>query len=305
MHTHSYHGIRWLDSFSPDEDELEDIADHERLDPFIVQDILAPTPYAYVGEHGDALYAVFHFPAFRLGHSEDKQQELDFVIKDGFLMTVRYDFLEPLEVLAGKIKTQEYLSQSHVQTTKHSVHLANAILKEMYTGVSHDLSAFTEWLHNIEDEIYTGKEREMVSEISLAARELTEFRSLIHEHEHFLVQFEELGLKVFGLQFKESFKNVMREFKIVQRQTRFLSELVIQLRETNNSLVSTKQNEIMKVLTIMAFITFPLSLIASVFGMNVVDMPVVGQENDFWIIVGAMGIGMFFMFIFFRYKKWL
>lgn len=305
MHTHSYHGIRWLDSFSPDEEELEDIADHEHIDPFIVQDILAPTPYAYVGEHGDALYAVFHFPVFRLSHTDDKQQELDLVIKDGFLMTVRYDFLEPLEVLAGKIKTQEYLSKNRSQPTTHSIHLANTILKEMYMGVSLDLRAFTDWLHSIEDKIYIGKEKEMVTEISLAARELTEFRSLIHEHEHFLEQFNELGLKVFGLQFKESFKDVMREFKIVHRQTQFLTELVTELRETNNSLVSTKQNEIMKVLTIMAFVTFPLSLIASVFGMNVVDMPVVGQPNDFWIIVGAMGVGMFFMFLFFRYKKWL
>ncbi|PIR38401.1 MAG: hypothetical protein COV34_02225 [Candidatus Zambryskibacteria bacterium CG10_big_fil_rev_8_21_14_0_10_42_12] len=305
MNTYSYRGVRWLETFAPDEDDLHTIAGEEGLDPFIVRDILAPTPFGYIGEHSDALYAVFHFPVFRLGHSDDKQQELDLVIKDGFLMTVRYDFLEPLEHLATRIRTHEHLSSHHDHQSTYSFHVANAIMKEMYTGVSLDLRAFTDWLHNIEDKIYTGNEREMVSEISLAAREMAEFRSLIHDHEQALKQYEETGIKIFGLQFKESFKEVIREFKNVQRQTRFLSELVTELRETNNSLVTTNQNEIMKVLTIMAFVTFPLSLIAGVFGMNVVDMPVVGQENDFWIIVGAMALGMLIMFIYFRHKRWL
>ena len=82
-------------------------------------------------------------------------------------------------------------------------------------------------------------------------------------------------------------------------------ELINSIEQTNNSLLSTKQNETMKILTIMAFITFPLSLIASIFGMNTLNIPIIGNVYDFWIVIGVMlGVSLV-MFIYFKYKKWI
>ena len=80
---------------------------------------------------------------------------------------------------------------------------------------------------------------------------------------------------------------------------------VAELREINNSLVSTKQNEVMKILTIMAFVTFPLSLLASIFGMNTVYLPIVGHSLDFWIIIGIMAGATICFFAFFKHNRWL
>jgi magnesium transporter len=80
---------------------------------------------------------------------------------------------------------------------------------------------------------------------------------------------------------------------------------LLELRDTNNSLLTTKQNEIMKIFTIMAFVTFPLSLFASLFGMNTVGTPILGNRLDFWIIVGIMFAAASVFFAFFKYKKWL
>jgi magnesium transporter len=82
------------------------------------------------------------------------------------------------------------------------------------------------------------------------------------------------------------------------------TESLHELRETNNSLLTTKQNETMKKLTLLAFITFPLSLIASIFEMNTVDMPIVGLQHGFWIIIGGMTVVGLAMFWYFKYKKW-
>ena len=82
-------------------------------------------------------------------------------------------------------------------------------------------------------------------------------------------------------------------------------DMLAELRETNNSLVYTKQNEAMKVLTIMAFITFPLSLLAGIFGMNTTATPLIGSRHDFWIIISIMITATVAFFGFFKYKKWL
>ena len=77
------------------------------------------------------------------------------------------------------------------------------------------------------------------------------------------------------------------------------------LRTTNDSLLSTKTNEVMKVLTILAFITFPLSLIASIFGMNIDSAPLANNPYGFWIVIGIMIALMISMFLYFRHKRWL
>lgn len=304
METHRYRGITWLESFAPTESHLDHLAETYDIDHFIIHDILSPTPYLYTNQHGNALYAVFHFPVFRLSHTEKKRLELDMVIKKDFLATVRYDSIEPLEVLAKKIQADENISRTGNKTLP-SPTLANIILKEMYLGVLDDLASFSDWLHDIEDRIYNGKEKEMVTEISLASRTITEFRLNMYEHERQLLIFEEIGTKLFAKDFETSFGEVARTFEHVRSQVQFLTDIVVELRETNNSLVSTKQNEIMKVLTIMAFITFPLSLIASIFGMNTAYIPLIGGDKDFWIVMFIMGISTLLMFGFFKYKKWI
>ena len=80
---------------------------------------------------------------------------------------------------------------------------------------------------------------------------------------------------------------------------------VTELRNTNDSLLSTKQNEIMKTLTVVAFITLPLSVIANIFNMTTVYTPIVGMPNDFWIITGIMLVTTILLFAYVKYKRWL
>jgi len=81
-------------------------------------------------------------------------------------------------------------------------------------------------------------------------------------------------------------------------------ESLHELRETNNSLLTTKQNETMKVFTVLAFITLPLSLIASLFNMDLVDIPLEHQPYGFWIVIAGMAVISLCMLWFFKYKKW-
>jgi magnesium transporter len=88
------------------------------------------------------------------------------------------------------------------------------------------------------------------------------------------------------------------------RRLAALTESASELRETNHALVSTKEGEVMKTLTIMAFVTFPLTLFSSLFGMNATHMPFMGRDYDFWIIVGIMVTIAISFFTYFRYKRW-
>ena len=99
--------------------------------------------------------------------------------------------------------------------------------------------------------------------------------------------------------------DLLGEHHRVLNQAESLRETVEGLQTTNSSLLDHRTNEVMKVLTIMAFITFPLTLLANIFSMNTVAMPISGRPYDFWIIIGIMLFAVALFFAFFKSKKWL
>jgi magnesium transporter len=71
------------------------------------------------------------------------------------------------------------------------------------------------------------------------------------------------------------------------------------------SSVSNRMNEVMKVLTIIATIFIPLTLVAGIYGMNFRFMPeldIIWAYPVIWVVMICIGL---IMVIFFRRKKWI
>ncbi len=71
------------------------------------------------------------------------------------------------------------------------------------------------------------------------------------------------------------------------------------------SSVSSRMNEIMKVLTIFAAIFIPLTFIAGVYGMNFEFMPELKWKWGYFLVLGIMTVASFGMLAYFRRKKWI
>jgi magnesium transporter len=153
--------------------------------------------------------------------------------------------------------------------------------------------------------MFKQKEVEVVKDLSEISRMLLNFEKQTSAHSDVLSSFDIAGKKLFGDNFAYHLRAISSEYYKVKHAIDSEREFLRELRETNNSLLSTKQNEVMKVLTIMAFMTFPLSLIAAIFGMNTDYLPIVGLPYDFWIVMGIIGTTILSMLTYFRYKKWI
>jgi magnesium transporter len=81
-------------------------------------------------------------------------------------------------------------------------------------------------------------------------------------------------------------------------------EVVEALEDTNESVLSHRVNEVLRVLTAFSVIILPLTLLASIFGMNV-DFPFDGGVEAFWTILGVMGVVLVGMVGYFRRRGFL
>jgi magnesium transporter len=76
------------------------------------------------------------------------------------------------------------------------------------------------------------------------------------------------------------------------------------LEATNESVISHKQNDVLRILTVFGAVFLPLTFLSGIFGMNV-DFPGEGSAGAFWVIAGAMIVTIIGLVGFFRYKRWL
>ena len=71
------------------------------------------------------------------------------------------------------------------------------------------------------------------------------------------------------------------------------------------STVSMKMGEVMKILSIIATIALPLTVISGIYGTNFVRLPGAGNPYGFWVMVLVM-LGMVILaLILFRRNKWI
>jgi magnesium transporter len=84
-------------------------------------------------------------------------------------------------------------------------------------------------------------------------------------------------------------------------------EIIEGLEDTNDSLYSHRTNEVIRILTIMATIMMPLTVVVGVYGMNV-RLPGGGQPGGFlsFVIIMMIMVGVIAsMLYFFRRRRWI
>jgi magnesium transporter len=299
---HEHRGLVWVDLESPSRDEIHSIMEEFGIRPLIGEELLVPASKPRVEFHQSYTYVILHFPALRHTH-KNREQEVDFVIGKQFLVTTHYEAIDPIHNFSKVFEVNSAMEDASLG--EHAGFIFVSMLKRLYKGVEHELEFIRHDLTTIEEHIYSGEEVLMVEAISHVARDLLNLRQILEPHREVLHALENEGSTFFGNDFVPLLKSLSNEYYKVHNHVMRLTESLHELRETNNSLLSTKQNETMKIFTILAFVTFPLTLFVAIFSMDTKETPIVGQPHDFWIILGMMFVAALCMFAFFKRKKWL
>ncbi len=304
--TYKHKNTVWIDLESPSAKEIRQVAEKYSLDPNIANDLLTPSYRPYVDVHKDNIYLILHFPIVSDkidSANENRFHEIDFVIGKDYLITNRYEPYSSILEFSKVFEVDSILDKSNMSMNGGFIFFY--MLKHLYLNLYNKLEALKEKIKSAEDEIFSGNERQMVWEFSHLNRQLINFKAAFSMHHDVLKNLLQASDEFFGPEFKYYAKTIIGEYLKVKNEIVSVKDYLDELRETNNSLLSTKQNEIMKTLTVITFLVLPLSLIANLFGMNAISTPIIGSGNDFGIIIIIMAIFSLFTYGVIKYNKWL
>jgi magnesium transporter len=225
----------WIDLESPSVDEVRGAAETAGLSPEIVEGLLSPS-LRHKAEFGkEHAYIVMHFPAFGQSKTDDAGFEVDFLMTKGVVITAHYERVEPLE--------------EFVPSDKNLNGVFFGLLGELLTNFERKLSSVDHWVRDVEKKMFSGQEKETIFELSEASRHLIDFRKITAIYPEVLASLSTDGGEIFGKKFSEHADEMLQRFEKSKNKLDVLFETVHELRETNNALLSTKQNESMRMLT--------------------------------------------------------
>jgi magnesium transporter len=159
-------------------------------------------------------------------------------------------------------------------------------------------------LDRIEDEMYEGRSEEIVRDISNAKQEIIAYRKIIKPERATLRVLERYTQRFLPEELDIYFDDIVDAAERIWDLLDNYKEVVEALEQTNESVISHKQGHVLAVLTVIATIVLPLTLIASIFGMNV-RVPGEGDIHAFWALFALMVLLGVAMFGYFRWRRWL
>jgi magnesium transporter len=299
MHNRYEHkGLVWVDLESPTREEIRSVVEEFGVDLLTGEELILPSLKPRADFHDTYAYLVLHFPSLHARPHKSGELEVDFIVGRNFLITTRYDMIDPLHDFSKILEVNSLLDKSNIGD--HAGFMLYYMLKKLYQSVEHEVELVKRNLATIEEHVFSGHEILMVQEISRTARDLLNLRQTIEPHREALHALEIGGKAFFGDAFVPYLRSLSDEYYRVHNHVMRAMESLHELRETNNSLLTTKQNETMKRFTIISFFTFPLMLFAAVFSMDAKNMPIVGTAYDFWVLIALMVFGACCMYWYFK-----
>lgn len=298
----TYNKVTWLDVVHPTSEDVRSIYEECDVPADFAGDLTSMTPRTETSAVKGALKITLDLP-FVKRNDIRRPHEIKFIATKTHLITVRFEDITAIHSFGKEVEVLSLLERTSKEYSGAGLFLT--LLSHIYTGLDEKLDYVETKIQTIEEEIFEHNEKEMLFQISNISRRLIMFRHTIATHERALKDLPE-GMNVsFGSSYKNVVNRLEEEYQHLKTRTEALTGTLDNLRDTNDAILNTKQNEVMKTLTIMAFITFPLTLFTSLFGMNTTTTPILGHPYDFWFIVGIMLLVSVGFFGFFKYKNWM
>jgi magnesium transporter len=293
--------VTWYEVLKPTPDEIRELFTECNLPASFAGDLTSMTPLTEVKAERGALKITLDFPIVKRTDMRHPH-EVKFIMTKNSLVTIRFEDIGAIENFAKSFEVLTLLKSKKEKGT--GAHLFLSLLKSMYENMSTKLDYLESRMRTAEEDLFSDNEKEMLQEISEINRRIISFRHTLNAHDLALAELETKITSAFGPSYVSRVAALRATYQQLTERVAAFSHTIENLRDTNNTLLTAKQNEVMKTLTVMAFVTFPLTLFASLFGMNTTTTPLVGYQHDFWVIMSIMVVVSVGFFYYFKHKGW-
>jgi magnesium transporter len=295
-------GLRWINITRPRLADRPWIEESFEFHPLDFEDLYSRNQRPKLDAYDDYLFVILQFPIFDKTADRLVAAELDLFIGPDYLMTLPNEPIPPLEALFERYSERDELREQIF--SKGSGYLLYKLVDACVDASFPMLRKMGHKLDRIEDDIFEGRSDEVVRDISNSKQEIINFRRIVRPMRAVLRDLERTKQRYLAEEMEIYFDDISDAAERIWDILENYKEVVEALESTNEGVLSHRLNSILRVLTSVSVILMPLTLVASIWGMNV-EVPGQGNLVAFWLVIALMGTMLGATILFFRRQGWL
>lgn len=296
--------ITWISIVNPDQRAVRFLREKYDVALPILKEFIPPIKRPKVEDYRNYLFVVIHFPVFNPATRKTNSTELDVILFKDTLITSHCNMFPELKKVFERCEKDPLARNYYME--HDAVCALYRILDKLIDTRMPMLDHIDDHIEEIDNKMFTGDEQKLLQEIAFVKHDIIGFRKAMKPQRTVLESLSHATPKISPNDYQREITEVIGSNIKVWNTLENHKEMIESLEQTNESIFSHRLNDTMKILTAFSVMVLPLTLIASIFGMNTVDgMPLIQNPYGFEIILLIMCTVSLVSFLFFKYKKWL
>ncbi len=257
--------LRWINIERPGPVDRAWLQEHFDFHPLDYEDVASRNQRPKIDEYPDYLFIVLHFPVYDKSVGRLNTAELDMFVGPG----LPDHAAEPADP-AGRVplRALPLLRRDRASSCSRRGpgYLLYKIVDDAFDYCFPMLRKMGNKLEQIEEDIFMGRSEELVRDISNVKQEIINFRKIIRPQRSTLRDLERTKQRYMAADLEVYFDDIQDASERIWDMLENYKEVVEALEDTNESVISHRVNDVLRVLTSISVIVLPLTLIASDLG---------------------------------------
>ncbi len=324
VQTVSYQGLSFVNVARPTDFEMKFLRNTYDFNSLDLEDLMYRTQIPKIANHKKYDLIVLRFPLFSESVTQNSHQyglvhlptfstqtkkrrlmssyinifvskEYVVVIHDGTLTQIDRIFASCQKTLHNRT---EYMG-------KGGVFLAYKIIDALVDDCFPAINEITAAIDKIDKELEGKQSQKTLENISTTRRNLVVFHTMIKPIIPLFSQLEAGVHKELNGIMQPFWSNILDHLRKILDRVEDNQELIEGISRSNESLLSSRNNEMVKFFTIVTSVAFPFVIVNNLYSMNVVSLPYAQQPWIVWVLFVVILAGGLAMLVYFKIKNWL
>lgn len=282
-----------------DESFMNQLSEIYDIPSNIISDVLDTSLRPQVEDYDDGVFA--SLKVLRLNDADKIliRENVSLIANDKIV----FSFVETSDEIFNPIKNRIQKRRSKIHTAGTD-YIFFSLLDVIIDNYIYTLDLYGERVEEIEEELTLNTDRSTLRTINLLKQELNQYRRDIKPAKEMIFGLRKLDADFISDENETHFKELQDNISQASEMLDYFREVLYDAIDVYHSAMSTRLNDIMAVLTIFSVVFIPLSFIASLYGMNFVNMPELRSPYGYYTVLAVMLVIAVVMLLYFRRKRW-
>jgi len=292
--------LSWLNIDGLDNiDLMENLAHIYNIDNNILSDVMNPSARPKMQEFDNGIFVTIKMVQYNEKDDLLTVENLSIIIADNILIS----FQEQPGIVFEPIRERIRRHKNKIRTSG-SDYLAFALLDVVVDNYIYIIGLLGEKIESLEEDMTNDPKKELLDDINAFKRELNFLRKNIKPAKEMILNLTKLDSEFIHDENTVHFRELQDNINEASELTDSYREILYDQLSIYHSSMSTKLNEIMRVLTIISVIFIPITFIVGVYGTNFINVPELHWQHGYYIMWAVMLFTTLGMLWFFKRKKW-